>query len=747
MTGAPAPTRPGEAPGPAEAIVPGVAGPDAGPRGESAPRASAARRVVTGVLLPAGSIALVAVALLLPARMALSDLQRVGAVLIVLAAISAAVLVRAGERTPQWQVAIGTFAASGAFAGYRLAAHLTGGAHAAALEACTAATLIVIAASVHLTLALPDGRLTRPPVVSRGPARPARAAQPSRPRRIGVVIGYLAAGAAGVLLAIQGIAVSVTWGAALWAAALVLTLPALRLEYLAAAGRDRERLQWIGAGAVLAAGLALAAAVLHMLVGWPAPVAATAAACTGALSLGLIAGEVRSLGPSAGRVLVQLIAVTGFIVLVAAVYMIVVLGVGSQPADASDRELLGLSMLAAAIAAVGYGPARERLLAWAKHAVYGAREAPDEALRTFGNRLTRAIPMDELLLQLAESLRKSMALTSAEVYTGSGDVLDRAVSVPDAGPRSLLLTPRELPVVTRAGVSGSAWASVWLPALLDGRDSAQLRVAPVSHAGQLLGLIVVERPGAGDSFTEEDDRVLTDLARQVGLAFHNAELDSALQSSLDELRAQAVALRESRARIVASGDAERRKLERNLHDGAQQNLVALAVSLRLARDVLADEPEAAGEMLDQLAEDLKTTIQELRDLAHGIYPPLLADSGLGRALEAAASRSPLAVTVFAADIGRYSAEVEAAVYFCCLEALQNAAKHAPGATVTIRLWAESGGLLFAVTDDGPGFDVASARAGHGYTNMADRLGAIGGTVRWQSQPGEGATVQGSIPLA
>ena len=746
MTEAPAPTRSGEMPVPPEATVPGLVVPDAGPRGGAAPQASAARRVVTGVLLPAGAIALVAVALLMPARMALSDLQRVGAALIVLAAISAAVLVRAGERTPQWQVAIGAFAAAGAFACYRLAAHLTGSAHAAALDACTAATLIVIAASVHLALALPDGRLTRPPAASRGPARPERAARPSRPRRTGVVIGYAAAGVAAVLLAIQGTAVSVTWGAALWTGALVLTLPAARLEYLAAAGRDRERLQWIGAGAVLAAGLALAAAVLHMLVGWPAPLAATAAACTGALSLGLIAGEVRSFGPSAGRVLVQLIAVTGFVVLVAAVYMIVVLGVGSEPADASDRELLGLSMLAAAIAAVGYGPARERLLARAKHAVYGAREAPDEALRTFGNRLTRAIPMDELLLQLAESLRKSMALTSAEVYTGSGDVLDRAVSVPDAGPRSLLLTPRELPVVTRAGVSGSAWASVWLPGLLDSRENAQLRVAPVSHAGQLLGLIVVERPAAGDSFTDEDDRVLTDLARQVGLAFHNAELDSALQSSLDELRAQAAALRESRARIVASGDAERRKLERNLHDGAQQNLVALAVSLRLARDVLADEPEAAGEMLDQLAEDLKTTIQELRDLAHGIYPPLLADSGLGRALEAAASRSPLAVTVLAADIGRYSAEVEAAVYFCCLEALQNAAKHAAGATVTIRLWTESGGLLFAVADDGPGFDVARARGGHGYTNMADRLGAIGGTVRWQSQPGQGTAVQGSIPL-
>ena len=404
-------------------------------------------------------------------------------------------------------------------------------------------------------------------------------------------------------------------------------------------------------------------------------------------------------------------------------------------------------MLAAAIAAIGYLPARERLVASANRAVYGAREAPDEALRTFGNRLTRAITMDELLLQLAESLRKTMALTSAEVYTGSDDVLERTVSVPDAGPRSLVITPRERPVVTRSGVSGTAWAAVWLPALLDGREKAQLRVTPVSHAGQLLGLIVIERPEAGDTFTEEDDRVLTELARQVGLALHNAQLDSALQNTLDELRAQAEALRESRARIVASGDAERRRLERNLHDGAQQNLVALAVSLRLARDVLAEEPETAAQMLDQLADDLKVTIQELRDLAHGIYPPLLADSGLGKALEAAASRSPQSVRVTATDLRRYSPDIEAAVYFCCLEALQNAAKHAPGATVDVRLWEQSGGLLFSVTDDGPGFNVATARGGHGHMNMADRLGAIGGTIRWQSEPGCGATVQGSIPLA
>ncbi len=722
-----------------------------------APRSAAAptsvRRFVTGIACPAGALALTVLALVLRGDTQLSALQEVGAGLILVAAFSAAVLARSTERTPQWQVATGTLASAAAYACYRLAVHLAATGHSpsvavrAAMAASTAGALVAMAVSVHLILGLPDGRLTRALLPGRRATGQPTPERPSRPRRAAVILAYAAALTAGLVLGVQDVAVSVPVGAAVWAAALATTLAAVRLKYLAAGGRERERMQWIAAGAVLAAGLALAAAVLHLLVGWPTPVAATAAACTVLLPMGMIAGEIRPLAPSAGRVLVQLIAIAGFTVLVAVVYLIVVLGVGRSSSNVSDRDLLGLSMLAAAIAAIGYLPARERLLAWAKHAVYGAREAPDEAVRMFGSRLSRAIPMDELLLQLAESLRKTMMLTSAEVYTGSGDVLDRAASVPDLGSRSIVVTPRERPVVTRAGVSGSAWATVWLPALLDGRETAQLRVAPVSYSGQLLGLIVVERTATGDGFTDEDDRVLADLARQVGLALHNAQLDSALQSTLDELRAQAEALRESRARIVASGDAERRKLERNLHDGAQQSLVALAVSLRLARDMLGDEPEAAGQMLDQVAGELKVAIQELRDLAHGIYPPLLADSGLAQALAASASRSPLAVTVTAPSIRRYSSDIEAAVYFCCLEALQNAAKHAPGANVEVRVWEESGGLLFSVRDDGPGFDIATARTGHGYTNMADRLGAIGGTVRWHSVPGHGTTVQGSIPLA
>ncbi|TVZ05858.1 GAF domain-containing protein [Trebonia kvetii] len=513
-------------------------------------------------------------------------------------------------------------------------------------------------------------------------------------------------------------------------------------------------MRWAAIGGAAGCSLALAITVLSLLIGWPTPTGPIAEGFLVCFPLGLAAGNVPRLGGYGGRLLVQVLAVAGFAATVSVIYLVVILGLGRQASDAADQRLLGLSMVAAAVAAISFAPARERLIDWANRQVFGARQAPDEVLRTFGSRMTRAIAMDELLLQLAESLRKTMTLTSAEVYTGLGDVLERTAAVPDTGARSLIIGERERPVIARAGVSGHAWASVWLPALLEAEAGGAaaagaavlLRVAPVSHAGELLGLIVVRRPATGDPFSAEDDRVLTELARQVGLALHNARLDTALQTTLDELRKQAEELRKSRARIVASADAERRRVERDLHDGAQQHLVALAVNLRLTKELLADDPETASAMIDELAEEVKATIQELRDLAHGIYPPLLADSGLAEALRAAGRRSPLPVTVSAPGIGRYHLDVETAVYFCCLEALQNAAKHAAGAAVDVRLWEESGGLLFSVCDDGPGFDPAPARGGHGYTNMADRLGAIGGTVRWDSVPGQGTVIAGSVPL-
>jgi signal transduction histidine kinase len=533
----------------------------------------------------------------------------------------------------------------------------------------------------------------------------------------------------------------------LWSESILLLacgVPAAHRRYLATAGFERQRLQWIGCAAAVTFEAALVVAALRLFADWPPNGAVVAAAFTVLIPLGLAAGASNRLVTRVDRLLVHTVSLVGLTAVVVAVYLLIVLGLGQVPDDA-ERHVLVLSMFAAAVSAFLYLPARERLAEAANRLVYGERQAPDEVLRTFGGRLSRAIPMDELLLQLAESLKKTMALDAAEVWTGTGGVVERAVSVPDRPKQRLELGEKEYAVVARARASGNAWISIWMPALLEGRGDVAVRVAPVSHSGELFGLLVAERPAEGDLFGEEDERVLTELARQVGLALHNVELDSALQQSLDEVRRYAEELQASRARIVATADAERRKIERNLHDGAQQHLVALAVNLRLARDIVEDDPATATEMLDQLAASIKDTIQELRDLAHGIYPPLLVDSGLGEALRAAAGRSPLDVTVDADGIGRYPAELEAAIYFCCLEALQNAAKHAPDAHVDIQLRQDDDHLRFSVVDDGPGFDLRAMGLGHGFTNMSDRVGAIGGEVVWNSAPGEGVQVTGSVP--
>jgi len=231
------------------------------------------------------------------------------------------------------------------------------------------------------------------------------------------------------------------------------------------------------------------------------------------------------------------------------------------------------------------------------------------------------------------------------------------------------------------------------------------------------------------------------------LARRNVRLDSALQASLDEVCHQADELQASRARIVAAGDAERRRIERNLHDGAQQHLVGLSIKMRLASELADEDVEEAKTFLDELRQELQDAVQELRSLAHGIYPPLLMEAGLEKALSAAAGRSPLPVSVEAASLRRYPTEVEAAAYFCCLEALQNASKHAgEGATVTIRVREHAGGLEFEVVDDGAGFDADGQGLGAGFVNMSDRLGAIGGSLKVDSAPGRGTTIRGSVPL-
>ncbi len=355
--------------------------------------------------------------------------------------------------------------------------------------------------------------------------------------------------------------------------------------------------------------------------------------------------------------------------------------------------------------------------------------------------------MNELLLQLVEALRDTFHLDSAELWLCEHDELTLVACEPNSERKPIAVTPAEQSIAANARVSSAAWAKVWLPELLDGRPNRNMRVAPISHSGQLFGLIVAERAHKGGGLAAEADETLDEVAREVGVGVNKARLDAALEKSLDQLRHQADELQASRGRLVAAADAERRRIERNLHDGAQQHLVAMAIKARLIEQLTSKDPGRALQLTHQLQQDAAAALDELRSLAHGIYPPLLSSRGLSEALPSACRRAALTASVEVNGVGRQPAEVESAVYFCCLEALQNASKYGgEGAEARVHVWKDNGTLLFEIIDSGAGFDVRDAGEGIGLTNMRDRLGAVGGTLEVESTPGKGTRVSGSIPL-
>jgi signal transduction histidine kinase len=231
--------------------------------------------------------------------------------------------------------------------------------------------------------------------------------------------------------------------------------------------------------------------------------------------------------------------------------------------------------------------------------------------------------------------------------------------------------------------------------------------------------------------------ILTMVGGFVLMMLINKRLAAEVEASLQEVR-------RSRERILAVADEERRRIERDLHDGAQQRLVALRIKLELASERSAQAQLPDAELLHQFGEDVGEALDEVRSLAAGVYPALLVDCGLGEALRSVARRSATPVSVTAQD-GRYPRQVEAVVYFSCLEALQNAAKHAGARSVSIVV-SDDRDLRFEVRDDGCGFVVDRDDLGHGLTNIRDRLGAVGGTLQIASRPGGGTRVAGTIPL-
>jgi signal transduction histidine kinase len=243
----------------------------------------------------------------------------------------------------------------------------------------------------------------------------------------------------------------------------------------------------------------------------------------------------------------------------------------------------------------------------------------------------------------------------------------------------------------------------------------------------------------GQVLLPTDERLLGQMASGMGLALRNIRLG-------EDLRGQVQALRHSRQRLLTVQDETRRLLERQLHDGVQQRLVALKVRLSLARREANESGiEEAADLLARVAEDTDHAIDSLRDFARGIYPPLLEAEGPGAALASQALKLPIEVTVHAAGFGRHSRPVEAAIYFSVLEALQNVVKHAGATSAHVSIRQDDDVVSFEISDDGRGFDEATAVRGSGLANLADRLDALDGSVDITSSPGRGTTIRGTIP--
>lgn len=399
------------------------------------------------------------------------------------------------------------------------------------------------------------------------------------------------------------------------------------------------------------------------------------------------------------------------------VYLGVVVGLGTL-IGAGRRLDLFLSIAVTALLAAAFQPLRDRARKLANRLVYGQRATPYEVLANLTERIGNSYASEQLLPQMAAAVAEGTGARAANVWLRVDEDLKLAGSWPDP------------PTTRRLSMDGS---DDGLPNFPDAD-----RAIPVRHQGELLGAITISK-APGQSITPVEERLLEDVAAQAGLVLRNAQLTADLQARLQQLE-------ESRQRIVAAQDTERRRIERNLHDGAQQNLVALSMKLGLAQQLAQRDPAGAQELLQELQADTGEALQTLRDLARGIYPPVLADKGLVPALEAHARRCPIEVTVDGRGVGRHPADVEAAVYFCCLEAIQNAIKHTRNGPIEVRAAESTNELSFEIRDRGPGFDPARSSEGIGLENMRDRMAAVGGRLEISSSPDGGTAVRGRVPI-
>lgn len=485
---------------------------------------------------------------------------------------------------------------------------------------------------------------------------------------------------------------------------LLLAIVSVVVRFRRAGPELRLQLKWFGlAGSLLVA--TFVAANVFTRTGWaPLWVGAAQLIAAGGVAVAIAIAILRHRLFDVDLVISRTVAYGALAGLITTFYIAVVAGVGGLLAAGSESRLL-LAVVATAFVAVGFQPLRTRLERLANRLVYGVRAVPYDILADFTTRLDGKQDPLQLLPVMAMMLAQGTASDAATVW--------------------LRENGREVPASS-------------FPEDQEVRPDAATRTTPLQHGGEGFGrLAVVRRSGEALSPTEE--RLMDGLASQAGLVLHSAGLQ-------DELSRRMLELRQSRRRLVTAQDEARRRLERDLHDGAQQNLVSLRMKLGLAANLAREQPGSLEPLLQEMQTEVGDALDSLRNLARGVYPPLLEAEGLRAALRARARQVPISVDVECGS-ERYPRELEGAVYFCCSEALQNLTKHSKANRGWVRVWHEHDRLNFEVSDNGRGLDPSRGTSAGGLQNIRDRIDVLGGVIDVSSAAGAGARVAGWVPFS
>lgn len=488
---------------------------------------------------------------------------------------------------------------------------------------------------------------------------------------------------------------------------MIASVVGLVVRYRRSSGNERLQLKWLVAAGGFVAVLYSMVLLLFAFVpeGWGSWLGSVTIGSFGLIPAAIGAAILKHRLYDIDVVINKALVYGSVAALITVTYVGIVVGIGQ--AVGSERNL-GLSILATALVAVGFQPLRDRVQRIADRVVYGKRATPYEVLSEFSGGIGQIAAIEELLPRMTRLVGEATGASSSEVWLRIGTGFVREATWPAAD-----VTPAAL------GAEGA----------LETIRAKATTAVPVSHRGEHLGIIAVTK-APGDPLRPADEKLLDDLASQAGLVLRNVKLVEDLKTS--------------RQRLVQAQDEERRKLERDLHDGAQQRLVSISLALKLARNQIGDGQPELTERIDQAAEQLSLALKELRDFAQGIHPAILSQRGLEAAVRSLAERSTVPASVTASLNGRLPAPVETTAYFVVSEALANVAKYSQADSVEISLGHQNGMFELVVKDDGTGG--ADPSRGSGLRGLEDRVSVVDGSLEVRSPKGEGTRLLCRIPI-